>query len=281
MTMTDKSPCIAAQPDLRIAALETAHLPGALRLSREAGWPHRTEDWELSLSVSQGVVALDGEAVVGTALCTPFGAVASLNMIIVVGRMRGRGLGRKLMTAVMALAGDREVRLVATQEGMPLYEDLGFAATGQILQHQGIAIAATPELPVRAGIVTDIDRLARMDSAASGLERTALLRRLAERGEVLLVENGFALMREFGRGRVLGPVVAQDDASARALLAEGSRRAAGTFLRIDLPEARGLGDFAATLGLAHVGGGTTMTFRPGAGAQGGFTTYALASQALG
>jgi GNAT superfamily N-acetyltransferase len=281
MTITDMPPSITAPQDLPIVPFEPAHLHGALRLSQEAGWPHQSEDWMLTLSVSQGAVALDGEAVVGTALCTPFGRVALLNMIIVDARMRGRGLGRELMTAVMTLAGDRELRLVATEEGIPLYEKLGFVASGRILQHQGTAVAGTPELPVRPDGVADIDRLAAMDRAASGLARAALLRRIAERGDVLLAENGFAMLRNFGRGRVIGPVVAQDDATARALIAEGARRAAGTFLRIDLPESRGLGDFVAALGLAHAGGGTAMSLRPGAGASGGFTTYALASQALG
>jgi hypothetical protein len=202
-------------------------------------------------------------------------------MIIVDARMRGRGLGRELMTAVMTLAGEREQRLVATAQGIPLYEKLGFVATGRILQHQGTAVAGTPELPVRLDGVADVDRLADMDRAASGLERAPLLRRIAERGGVLLAENGFALMRDFGRGRVVGPVVARDDATARALIAEGARCAAGTFLRIDLPESRGLADFVAALGLAHAGGGTTMSLRSSAGAPGRFTTYALASQALG
>ncbi|MGF1630831.1 MAG: GNAT family N-acetyltransferase [Kiloniellaceae bacterium] len=281
MTTTDMPPSPTAPQDLSIVPFEPAHLHGALRLSQEAGWPHQSEDWALGLSVSQGVVALDGETVVGTALCAPFGRVALLNMIIVNARMRGRGLGRRLMTAVMALAGDRDMRLVATAEGIPLYENLGFVTTGRILQHQGIAIAGTPELPVRLDGVADIDRLADMDCAASGLERAPLLRRIAERGEVLLAENGFALMRDFGRGRVIGPVVAQDDATARALIAEGARRAAGAFLRIDLPQSRGLGDFVAALGLAHAGGGTAMSLCPGADVGRGFTTYALASQALG
>ena len=56
------------------------HLPGALHLSRAAGWPHRAEDWALVLSLSQGLVALEGQRVVATALVTPFGAVGMVNM---------------------------------------------------------------------------------------------------------------------------------------------------------------------------------------------------------
>lgn len=270
-----------APKNLQIEQITAAHLPGALRLSQEAGWPHRSDDWALSLSVSDGFVALDGDTVVGTALCTVFGQVAALNMIIVDARMRGLGLGRRLMEAAMALAGSREMRLVATAEGMPLYEKLGFTASGRISQHQGIARACAPAPGVTAAGKVDITRLAEMDHAASGLERGRLLERIAARGEVLLAEHGFALLREFGRGHVLGPVVARDADTAQALIAEGARRCADSFLRIDLPETAGLSCFVTALGLEGAGGGTAMARNPGPQAQGNYTTFALASQAFG
>ena len=49
------------------------HSAGAWRLSQQAGWPHRPRTWALTLSVSNGVVALQGGTVVGTALATIFG----------------------------------------------------------------------------------------------------------------------------------------------------------------------------------------------------------------
>lgn len=261
-----------------LASFTPAYLPQALRLSRQAGWPHRVEDWALTLSVSQGVVALDGGRVVGTALCSPFGPVANLNMIIVDETMRGRGLGRALMEAIIALAGDREMRLVATADGLPLYEKLGFRAVGQIVQHQGIACAATPGLPVATGTPADIDRLAAADRAASGMDRAPLLHAIAKAGEVLLCNQGFALLRDFGRGRVVGPIVAPDDAIARALLTDAARRCEGGFLRADLRAGQGLEALAASLGLAHVGGGTAMVRNPQTPNP---TTQALISQALG
>lgn len=261
-----------------LAAFTPAHLPQALRLSRQAGWPHREKDWALTLSVSQGVVALDEGRVVGTALCSPFGAVATLNMIIVDASMRGRGLGRALMEAIIALAGDREMRLIATAEGLPLYEKLGFRETGQIVQHQGLARAAAPDLPVATGGPADMDRLAEADRAASGMNRASLLRDIAAQGEVLLRGTGFALLRDFGRGRVVGPIVAPDHATARALLTDAARRCEGRFLRADLRAGQGLEALAASLGLAPVGGGTAMTRNPQTPAP---TTWALISQALG
>ncbi|WP_297773820.1 GNAT family N-acetyltransferase [uncultured Roseovarius sp.] len=279
--MTDASAQTTPASGLEILRFASGHMADALRLSQQVGWPHRQEDWSLALAVSEGVVALDGTRVVGTACCTRFGAVALLNMIIVDEAMRGRGLGRRLMAAVMDLASGSEMRLVATAEGLPLYESLGFRATHRIFQHQGIAQAATPDLPVRDGTVQDVAVLAEMDHEASGLERGALLARIAAEGEVLLTEGGFALLRDFGRGRVIGPVVARDTSAAQALIAEAARRSAGTFLRVDLPEAAGLSEFVTSLGLTHAGGGTAMVRDPRASGAGEFTTFALVSQALG
>ncbi|MBY5987751.1 GNAT family N-acetyltransferase [Roseovarius atlanticus] len=266
---------------LEIRPLGPEHVDGALALSRQVGWPHRKEDWDLALAVSEGVVATEGDRVTGTACCSRFGSVALINMIIVDEAMRGRGLGRRLMEAAMALGAGDEMRLVATREGLPLYEKLGFTATHQILQHQGIARAAAPQLVVRDGSLSDIGRLAELDRGACGLERQALLERIAAQGQVLLAEDGFALLREFGRGHVVGPVVAKDAAVARALIAEAASRTEGRFLRIDLPEAAGLSEFVTALGLEHVGGGTAMVRTPAPATPSDYTTYALVSQALG
>lgn len=278
--MTAASPLAADAPEILLAPFSPDHLTGALRLSRETGWPHRAVDWELTLSVSQGVVALQGNEVVGTALCSLFGEVAAINMIIVDARMRGRGLGRKLMQAVLEIGGTRELRLTATADGLPLYEKLGFVATGEIFQHQGIAKAAAPELPVQVGAKADAAELAAMDRTASGMDRASLIAGIVDRGELLRAEGGFALLREFGHGWVLGPVVAQDAATARALIVAGATRCAGQFLRVDLADAA-LSAHAEALGLAHVGGGTAMKKAARAAAETDFTTYALASQALG
>ncbi|MFC6761842.1 hypothetical protein ACFQFQ_23920 [Sulfitobacter porphyrae] len=55
MTAIKPAPARLSQDDVRITAFEPAHLDGALRLSTEAVWPHRAEDWQLTLSVSRGL----------------------------------------------------------------------------------------------------------------------------------------------------------------------------------------------------------------------------------
>ena len=115
--------------DITLHPLTDAHLPGAHALSKQAGWPHRLEDWHFALTLSRGVVSMEGDRVTGTALCSDFGDRAAINLIIVDEALRGHGLGRRLMEAAMALAGDTPLYLTATSDGQPLYEKLGFRGT--------------------------------------------------------------------------------------------------------------------------------------------------------
>ncbi|MEK1933437.1 MAG: GNAT family N-acetyltransferase, partial [Pararhizobium sp.] len=46
-----------SQIDLVAFGLE--HLEDAVALSRQAGWPHRLEDWQMALALSRGIVAIE------------------------------------------------------------------------------------------------------------------------------------------------------------------------------------------------------------------------------
>lgn len=269
------------------------HLAGALRLSQAEKWPHRAEDWSLFLSLSKGVVAIHNNQVVATALATPFGDAATINMIIVDASMRGMGLGRKMMTSVMNLLRPKEWRLVATSEGLPLYEKLGFRAVGEILQLQGVA-KAPAEIPDFEGdnglgiaTLNDAIVLAKLDQAATGMDRTALLRELMQLGQIFVIrESGqitaYAILRPFGRGEVAGPVVGRDAGQAHILLSHILGQCAGRFLRVDTGASTGLAPWLAEQGLGHVGGGIAMTLGPQTNCPtGGHHTFALAAQALG
>lgn len=57
---------------IEIVPFGPEHLEAAVALSRQAGWPHRTEDWQLALALSEGMVAVEDGKVVGTVLVTPY-----------------------------------------------------------------------------------------------------------------------------------------------------------------------------------------------------------------
>ena len=258
------------------------HLDDALRLSREAGWPHRRDDWALVQSVSRGIAALQDGAVIATALATPYGPVAMANMIIVDPRMRGRGLGRDIMQRALALAQPRQWRLVATPAGLPLYENLGFATCGTVIQHQGAVadLAAPPD--IRWATPDDRSEIAAMDRAATASDRSALLQALASHGRIAIAKDkGYAILRAFGRGEVAGPVVADNSDTAQKLLGFVFAGRAGGFMRVDATAESGLSPWLEWIGLAEADRGIAMQHGSLPAENQRFTRFALAAQALG
>ena len=266
--------------DMTIEALGPEHLGEAAAVSAVEGWPHRVEDWAFHLSHSRGVGAFDGDRLVGTAMVSPFGQVAMVNLVIVAKAARGQGLGRTLMERAMSLADAGEFRLVSTEAGQPLYGRLGFEQGHLILQHQGLVRhVGDPDLEVGP---SDIDAMIALDTEATGMERAALIRHLVADGEAVMLRDGtgFAICRRFGRGEVVGPVVAPDRATAADLVRGFASRRPGAFLRVDTGESSGLSPVLEAMGLARVGSGLFMrrgsvTDLPGP------TGFALVSQALG
>ena len=275
--------------DITLTTFGPEHLQGAVALSHEAKWPHRPEDWRMTLGLSAGTVAIDADGrVVGTALMTPYGQdCATVNMVIVDEALRGRGLARRLMTAALTLAGGRPLRLVATADGLPLYRKLGFVECGEIRQHQGAVQAIAAPADIRYAAEGDIAAIKALDRVAFGADRRSLIDVLAANGQVAVLRHdgaidGFAAIRPFGRGEVIGPVVAADAADAKALVAFFAAPRSGAFLRVDTPSDSGLAGWLAEIGLVEVGGGIVMhkPARTG-GASPRATVFALASQALG
>jgi GNAT superfamily N-acetyltransferase len=272
-----------------LVAFGPEHLERAHRLSQQAGWPHRLEDWQMALTLSTGLAAVSdqGNRVVGTALVTPYGSdAATINMVIVEEASRGRGLGRKLMDAALALAGNRALRLVATDDGVPLYQKLGFEKTGTIVQHQGFVRSVAASAGVHAARPADLPGIVELDRIAYGADRADLISHLAGIGSFAVLERagrlaGFSTLRPFGRGAVIGPVVASDADDAKALIANFLAPRGGAFVRLDTEVTTGLGPWLAEQGLDHVDGGVVMRRPALATSVLRFTTFALANQALG
>lgn len=281
---------LASQIDL--VEFKPHHLEGALALSQQAQWPHRIEDWAMGSSLSKGVAAVHRDRVLGTAMATLYGDdVATINMVIVDEAMRGLGIGKRLMDFALNAASGRECRLIATQDGLPLYQKLGFREAHRIVQHQGLISSVPPPHGVEWVNASDVAECMRLDHVACGMDRRDLITYLANNGRLAVIRRddrvaGFGAIRRSGRGEVVGPVVAENALEARMLLSFLLAGKQGQFLRVDTSEQSGLALWLTELGLSHVGGGiamvrdgkprdttTTQTFAP--------QTFALASQALG
>jgi predicted N-acetyltransferase YhbS len=278
--------------DPTIRAMTAADVSHAQALTASFGWPHRQEDWALMQALGRGVVAEQQGRLVGTALCWRYGADwATLGLIGVYGEMQGHGIGRRLLRALLGELEDRSLALYATRAGMSLYAAEEFVPTGTVIQHQGVAAHPQPAplaqgMRLRPALPADLPAIAALDRAACGMDRMHLLAKLLEEpGGVALEESGavtgFALLRRFGRGHVIGPVAAPDADRAKAIVAPLLDRYAGQFVRIDIPKESGLAPWLAAAGLAEAGTVIRMVRGTDASPKRAVHTFALASQAFG
>lgn len=283
--------------DLHVTALRADHLPAATGLSSALGWPYRLDDWRFAFELGAGfAVETDGK-LVATALWWPQGEThACLGMIIVSPELQGRGIGRLLMARLLQATEARTLMLNSTQAGLKLYRQLGFEAHGRVYQHQAVFETPMPDShhagDARPMLATDEQQVRALDAQATGLDRRALLDALFSVATVTVLDRGqgpcaYACARRFGRGAVIGPVVASGpcaSADARALIGTIAATFQNQFLRLDVTEESGLSPWLNAMGLPCVDQAVPMTRGPVADP--GMSTasarlFALSNQSFG
>src|SRR5689334_20720379 len=251
--MTDDLKVRPAGATTTLRPMQAGDVAAMHGLAQQMSWPHRLEDCAQLFALGAGIVAIDGTgSTIGVGLRWSFGDVGTIGLVLVAPERQGRGIGRTLMKALIDDSGSRALMLNATAEGLPLYEKLGFVSTGLVRQHQGRLVERALRPPAhhvalrRAG-PTDRAALCALDAAAFGADRSSLVAELLASGTAWLVERsgqaaGFAVLRRFGRGAIIGPIAAADEDDAIALAAAAAEAAPAGVLRVDIPaEAQHLG----------------------------------------
>ncbi|EFE76028.1 GNAT family N-acetyltransferase [Streptomyces filamentosus] len=248
------SPSPRSLVDLPIRRLNRGDLVPCADLCEDRGWPRDEHRWGLLLSAGTGygIDAPDGKGLAATCLTMPYGSdFTAVGMMLVAGRYGRQGIARRLMRHVMETAGDTPLALYATEQGQPLYEDLGFSPVGRAERvggrfeaigsgaPSGTASPArsssalpTSVLPSSASSVTtrpaaadDLQAMVRLDLPVFGADRTHLLARLPAFADRLQVAEdhgelvGYAALWPSGHAEVVGPLIARDTATAQALVA--------------------------------------------------------------
>jgi GNAT superfamily N-acetyltransferase len=238
-------------------------------LSISVRWPHRPKDWDLLRRAGHGIVAVDGIGrVFGSAMWFPHGDdFATIGLVITTPRAQAQGGGRWLMQQVLEQCGDRNLALNATHPAYPLYISLGFTSEAIVYMRQGEAPQKLPPMPALDGELSELpsDRLreiTELDARAFGTNRAGLLALLAEAASIATLSRGgevvgYSMCREFGRGHVIGPIVARSDQDAVHLTAVHLKKLAGRFARVDTRERDGV--FAEFLQQSGLGIAETVT----------------------
>ncbi|GAA0375748.1 GNAT family N-acetyltransferase [Bacillus horti] len=238
--------------------LEKGDAEQLVELAALVQWDYTLEDVHTILSSGTvfGHKTEQGKLLSSAALF-PYGggkhSFASLGMVIVHPDARGMGLGRKVTEACVAMAQGEPVVLVATKQGVPLYEKLGFkkVATLQKLLAESVGSPSAPilanmELPsiyqCRAYEEADFERVVEIDSAAFGATRETFLRvRIKQSRKAIVLINeqqdvvGFGLGIAVSQLLLIGPLVAPSDSTAELVMREIVKGHAGQ-VRIDVPE---------------------------------------------
>ncbi len=231
-------------------------------LSIGVGWPHRPADWEFLRRAGEGIVAVDGIGrVFGSAMWFPHGDdFATVGLVITTPRAQANGAGRWLMDQVMERCEGRNLSLNATKAAFPLYVSLNFETEATAFLHRG-TVSGVPTIGASNGVLSDlpagrIDEICAFDALAFGTDRSRLLGLLAELSVTCVLERngeivGYAMRHEFGRGQVIGPIVAQNDEDAIQLAAWHLKGLEGQHARIDTREETGpFADFVLQCGLS-------------------------------
>lgn len=222
-------------------------------LSVSVGWPHRDSDWQILLQLGSGLAAVDEIGrVVGTVMWLRYGCdFAMVCMLITLPRLQEQGAGRWLMDRAHQLNPGVTFGLNATREAKRLYRTLGYGYEQKVLRCQGeaapdrsstdaFAASRLIEGSIRPTTAGDHGILERLDRAATGHDRSTVFDALLplSQGRALIRNDeivAFALCRPFGRGHVIGPVIAASESDAIAVSRPFVDVHAGRFLRADTP----------------------------------------------
>lgn len=225
--------------------LTAADVPQTAALARAIGWNDSEADWRILFRCARVFGVRDGAGrLIAQGTLSDFGAVATIGKMIVHAELRGRGLANRLMRRALdeaARTGARDVALVATALGRPVYLKHGFADVGELLVlTRGATEARAADARVRPLGAADLPALLALDREIMGCERERMLRaRVAEAEAGFVVDGvaglaGFALALAQGDTRLVGPVTARDAQAAELLLTAAAAGAAGT-VRVDVP----------------------------------------------
>lgn len=227
--------------------LSHADLPAALVLSAAAQWNQNTHDWRTMLQLGRGWGIDDAEApgqpvqLAASVIVLPYGAqFAWVSMVLVLPAFRRRGHAQRLLRLVLMHLRDqgRGAVLDATPAGHEVYVQEGFVDTWGFARYRREAGVALPDRPgappTRPLRDSDWPAIEAMDASAFGASRSALLRTLAQRWPqaARVVEQGgrlrgFVFGRDGREAHQIGPLLAEDDASAQALLHDAIAAAPG------------------------------------------------------
>ena len=210
-----------APPILR--RLSSNDLAAAQRLSTEAGWNQTIQDWRVLLELApDGCLAIEvGDELASTATIVSYGTrLAWIGMVLTRAEFRGRGYAQRLLSELLTLAdrlGIKTIKLDATEQGLPIYEKLGFRSEQPVERWERITSIQSQEATLGRSSEFAPGTL-QLDQKAFGADRSELLKLFSKENSLRVVKDSCLLTRPGRQRSYIGPFIASSLEDARTLI---------------------------------------------------------------
>ena len=231
-------------------------------LSSYIGWDYNREEIEtiFNAGIVYGVWNEREELIASAAIILYGEKLASIGMVIVHPDYKGRGIGKAITNScIKSVSAHTPIMLIATDEGKPLYEKLGFRAVSYVSKYICNSYDANDYCVRNEDYMMnyeegDLEKIIKIDEYAFGTNRKEFLKkRIMQSEQCIVVKDkeqnvlGYGLSIQTSENKIIGPVVAKNDAMAMRIVHALARGHNGR-LRIDVTE--GKDDFLKELEIA-------------------------------
>lgn len=238
--------------EMRVEPIRKEKIEDIVALSSYIGWDYNTEEIEtiFNSGIVYGVWNERKELIASAAIILYGEKVASIGMVIVHPDYKGRGIGKAITdSCIKSVSTQTPIMLIATDEGKPLYEKLGFRAVSYVSKYICNSYNVNDYCIGNEDYMMnyeegDLEEIIKIDEYAFGTNRKEFLtERIMQSEQCIVVKDkeqnalGYGLSVQTPENRIIGPVVAKNDEMAIDIvhyLAKGNNGK----LRMDVPEGK-------------------------------------------
>ncbi|MED3035627.1 GNAT family N-acetyltransferase [Bacillus thuringiensis] len=237
---------------IRVKRLREEQIGDIVSLSSYIGWDYNREEIEtiFNAGIVYGVWNEREELIASAAIILYGEKLASIGMVIVHPDYKGRGIGKIITDAcVKSVSAHTPIMLIATDEGKPLYEKLGFRAVSYVSKYICNSYNVNDYCVRNEDYMMDyeegdLEKIIKIDEYAFGTNRKEFLKkRIMQSEQSIVVKDkeqnvlGYGLSIQTPENKIIGPVLAKNDAMAMRIVHDLAKGHNGK-LRIDVLEGK-------------------------------------------
>ncbi|HDR7776088.1 MULTISPECIES: GNAT family N-acetyltransferase [Bacillus] len=238
--------------EMRVERLKKENIEDIVALSSYIGWDYNRAEVEtiFNSGIVYGVWNEGGKLIASAAIILYGEAFASIGMVIVHPDYKGRGIGKAITSSCMnSVSARTPIMLIATEEGKPLYEKLGFRSVSYVSKYICNSYNADDHCVGNENYmmnyeVGDLEKIIKIDGYAFGTNRKEFLKkRIMQSEQCIVVKDkeqsvlGYGLSIQTPENKIIGPIVAKNDEMAMRIVHDLARGHHGK-LRIDVLEGK-------------------------------------------